>query len=173
MRRLSEGFTLRRGQEKASPPVLGLLESSGFVSTREHRQLELETFLQLPGTEPLWSRGRFHEWGPDGGPEGGSAAFHVISICSEGKASSSCAALPRTSRVVTHVHPVGLPKTRSGPADLRLHTKWGNATKKNPKIKHKKLRTGRKTPKFEGKPRRLIVGPCGCGGPRRPSKPIS
>lgn len=65
-----------------SPAVL----SQAAETTREH--LELETFLQLPGTESLWSRGRFPEWGP-GGPD----VFQVISNCSSSSAAAGKAFL--------------------------------------------------------------------------------
>lgn len=39
-----------------------------FEMTREHQQLELEMFLQLLGTESLWSCGRFPEGVPEGAP---------------------------------------------------------------------------------------------------------
>lgn len=96
-----------------------------FEMTREHQQLELEMFLQLLGTESLWSHGRFPEGVPEGGP-------HVISICSSSSAAGRLPAvqLPGMSCTRTHVYPIGFPTETRQKRGLRAHTEWAIVAKK-------------------------------------------
>lgn len=92
-------------------------------TTRQHRQLELETFLQLPGTEPLWSRGRFYE----GGPRGPRGARHLYLLLW-----SSCC-----WKGVNDPRPKNPDRTR-GPAAPHRVEECRTKTKTN----QKKVRTG-------------------------------
>lgn len=113
--------------------------SPAVLPRREHRQLELETFLQLPGQSLSGAVGSSPRRGPWGAP---LSFMSSLSAPLNQLLERLQRALPRMSCTVTHVQPTGPSKTLPRQTDLRPHTKWTIVAKKRLRLAEKRQRLG-------------------------------